>query len=109
MKPSFLQNRFYADSNYDRILREFCKANDVQYQSFWTLTANPHVLKEHAFKTLAQKYKFTPEQLFYTTLIQEGIIPLIGTCNEQHMEQDLAVVGAKVEEADIKTIMGMLK
>jgi diketogulonate reductase-like aldo/keto reductase len=109
VKPSFLQNRFYADSNYDRILREFCLANKVQYQSFWTLTANPHVLQAHSFKALAQKYKFTPEQLFFSTLMQEGMIPLIGTCSEKHMEEDLAVIGAKVEETDRKAIMGMLK
>ncbi len=109
MKPVFLQNRFYAESNYDHILREFCLANKVQYQSFWTLTANPHVLQNQSFQALAKKYKFTPEQLFFATLMEEGIIPLTGTTSERHMEEDLAVVGAKVDETDRKTIMSMLK
>lgn len=45
VKPSVLQNRFYADSGYDAEIREFCKENGIMYQSFWTLSANPHILK----------------------------------------------------------------
>lgn len=37
-------------------------------------------------QTLAKKYKLTAEQLFYAVLIAEDIIPLIGTCSQQHME-----------------------
>lgn len=44
VKPSFVQNRFYADSGYDIELRAYCRANEIRYQSFWTLTANPHIL-----------------------------------------------------------------
>eukprot|EP00913_Durusdinium_trenchii_P010184 g9549.t1 len=44
IKPKVLQNRFYADSGYDRELRAFCLENGVKYQTFWTLTANPHLL-----------------------------------------------------------------
>ena len=43
VKPQILQNRFYARSNYDIEIRRFCKDNAIRYQSFWTLTANPHV------------------------------------------------------------------
>ena len=48
VKPSFLQNRFYRDSGYDRPIRKFCSANGITYQSFWTLTANPHALERCA-------------------------------------------------------------
>ena len=30
-KPKVLQNRFYADSNFDTELRKFCKENNVWY------------------------------------------------------------------------------
>ena len=39
-----LQNRFYVDSGYDLELRQFCREQGITYQTFWTLTANPHVL-----------------------------------------------------------------
>lgn len=45
VKPTVLQNRFYAESGYDEEVRQFCKENGIAYQSFWTLTANPHILK----------------------------------------------------------------
>lgn len=45
IKPSFLQNRFYRDSAYDYEIRQFCKDNNIRYQSFWTLTANPDIIR----------------------------------------------------------------
>jgi diketogulonate reductase-like aldo/keto reductase len=45
VKPTVLQNRFYKDSGYDVQIREFCALHGIAYQSFWTLTANPHILK----------------------------------------------------------------
>ena len=44
IKPKVLQNRFYSDSGYDRELRAFCLEKGIRYQTFWTLTANPHLL-----------------------------------------------------------------
>ena len=45
IKPTFLQNRFYRDSGYDYAIREFCREHSIYYQSFWTLTANPDILR----------------------------------------------------------------
>ena len=47
IKPSFLQNRFYKQSGFDRDIRKYCHDNNIQYQSFWTLTANPNVVKRY--------------------------------------------------------------
>ena len=81
-----MQNRFYSESGYDRELRDFCTKNQVQYQSFWTLTANPHILESQSMQSIGKKYKLTAEQAFYAILMEEGIIPLIGTCSKQHMQ-----------------------
>jgi diketogulonate reductase-like aldo/keto reductase len=45
IKPSFLQNRFYRESGYDREIRAFCAEHSIKYQSFWTLSANPMIIK----------------------------------------------------------------
>lgn len=45
VKPQFLQNRFYRESGYDHEIRQFCRDHDIKYQSFWTLTANPHIIR----------------------------------------------------------------
>lgn len=31
VKPSFLQNRFYSESGYDRAIRAFCSENCIRY------------------------------------------------------------------------------
>ena len=47
VKPSFLQNRFYSQSGYDREIRSFCDEKGILYQGFWTLTANPDALERY--------------------------------------------------------------
>ena len=92
IKPKVLQNRFYADSNYDKDLRAFCRNNHVTYQTFWTLTANKHLLvasKKNAITDAATRLKATPEQILFAYLIRAGHQPLTGTKSPRHMQQDL--------------------
>ena len=44
VKPSYLQNRFYAQTHYDREIHSFCRLNGIRFQTFWTLTANPNIV-----------------------------------------------------------------
>ena|SRR5579872_978030 len=91
IKPTVVQNRFYADTSYDRTIREFCRNHAIIYQSFWTLTANPDVLSHPALLALASKYGRTREQVLLRYLTQNGVVPLTGTRSETHMREDLAV------------------
>jgi diketogulonate reductase-like aldo/keto reductase len=91
IKPAVIQNRFYADTQYDRNIRVFCRQKQIIYQGFWTLTANPALLADTLIKNLAIKYQRSVEQVFYRYLSQSGIIPLIGTTSVQHMREDLAI------------------
>ena len=78
VKPKFIQNRFYKQSNYDKEIREFCKIKGMFYESFWTLTANPHILSKSVVQQLAKKYSKTPEQIFFCFIRSQDIIPLTG-------------------------------
>jgi len=49
-KPSVIQNRFYADTNFDCEIRRFCREKNIFYQSFWTLTGSEHKPKEISFE-----------------------------------------------------------
>jgi len=91
VKPAVIQNRFYAETGYDRAIRDFCREHKVIYQSFWTLTANPNVLTHPTLQALAAKYRRDPAQIFFRFLSQIGIIPLTGTTSESHMREDLAI------------------
>jgi diketogulonate reductase-like aldo/keto reductase len=91
IKPSVLQNRFYADTGFDRELRAYCRQQQVTYQSFWTLTANPRVLAHATFTALASIHRRTPAQVLFRYLTQVGVVPLTGTRSEVHMREDLSI------------------
>jgi len=91
VKPSVVQNRFYAESGYDIKLRQWCNEQGIIYQSFWSLTANPHILGSKAVVDLAQKYDKTQAQILYRYLNQMRIVPLIGSTSQQHMKEDLEI------------------
>jgi diketogulonate reductase-like aldo/keto reductase len=108
IKPAVLQNRFYADTQFDRNLRAFCQTNKIIYQSFWTLTANPEVLAHASMKTLAEKYDRSSPQLFFRYLTQIGIIPLTGTTSEQHMRDDLAIFEFELTDEECQQVDRLL-
>jgi len=89
VKPSVLQNRFYADSGYDVALRTFCSAHGIVYESFWSLTANPHLLGSEPVIRAAMKRGVETPQIFYAYLMAKKIVPLDGTTDEAHMKADL--------------------
>jgi diketogulonate reductase-like aldo/keto reductase len=91
IKPAVLQNRFYAETHYDRDIRNYCKERKIIYQSFWTLSANPHLLAHATMTALASTYKRTAAQILFRYLTQIGVVPLSGTHSEAHMRDDLAI------------------
>jgi len=103
VKPAVIQNRFYQDTDYDKEIRAFARSNGIIYQSFWTLTANPHVLSDPKVKEMSRRYDKTPAQLFFTYLIQSGgFAPLTGTKSKVHMTQDLEALEMKLTDDEMK-------
>jgi diketogulonate reductase-like aldo/keto reductase len=91
VKPAVLQNRFCADTSYDRDIRAYCNQQGIIYQSFWTLTANPHILSHRNVVALGEKYQRTAAQILFRYLTQTEVAPLTGTRSEAHMREDLAI------------------
>ena len=108
VKPAVVQNRFYQQTGYDRDLRNWCSNHGVIYQSFWTLTANPHILYSNSIKNIAQKHKKTEVQTFFRYLHQSGIVPLTGTSSEQHMKEDLNVFDFELSSDDLMDVKRLL-
>lgn len=108
VKPSILQNRFYDQSAYDKELREICKDRGIVYQSFWSLTANPHLLRSTPVTDAASRYGVTSAQVFYRFLNRMGIVPLIGTTSVEHMHEDLAIFDFDLEDREIEAIAALL-
>jgi diketogulonate reductase-like aldo/keto reductase len=91
IKPAVVQNRFHAQTGFDRILRTYCREKGIIYQSFWTLTANPDILAHDTLGMLTARYGRTAAPVFFRYLSQMGIIPLTGTTSATHMREDLEI------------------
>ena len=108
VKPAVLQNRFYQETGYDANLRQWCSDHGVIYQSFWTLTANPHILASNTVRTIAKKYQKTEAQIFFRYLSHSDIVPLTGTTSEQHMKEDLGIFDFELSSEDLKNVSLLL-
>ncbi len=108
IKPAVLQNRFCAETRYDPEIRAFCRENGVIYQSFWTLTANPHILSHRTVMALAEKYQRTTAQILFRYLTQVGVAPLTGTRSEAHMREDLAIFEFELTEPEQAQVTALL-
>jgi len=107
--PAVLQNRFYRDAGYDVRLRAFCRDHGVVYQSFWTLTANPHLLDSGPVRAAAAAHRATPAQVLYRALTQLGVVPLIGTTSREHMDEDLRIFGFELSMQELAGIRALFR
>jgi diketogulonate reductase-like aldo/keto reductase len=107
VKPAVVQNRFYADTHYDRDIRAFCRERGIIYQSFWTLSANPHVLAHATVRMLASRHGRSAAQVLFRYLTQQDVVPLTGTSSELHMREDLAIFdfGLAADELEAMTTL----
>jgi diketogulonate reductase-like aldo/keto reductase len=108
IKPAVIQNRFYAQSGYDLEIRRFCKRNGIVYQSFWTLTANPHLLSHALLRSLAEKHQRSAAQILFRYLSQQGVVPLTGTRSQQHMHEDLAIFEFDLDGAECENVSSLI-
>ncbi len=104
VKPHFVQNRCFAVSGWDRAVRAFCKANGIVYQGFSLLTANRGAMASQQLATLAQRHDCSPAQLIFRFAIDVGMIPLTGTTDAQHMQQDLEIFDMRLQPEEIESI-----
>jgi diketogulonate reductase-like aldo/keto reductase len=104
IKPTVLQNRFYANTNYDREIRIYCNQSQIIYQSFWTLSANPHLLTHNTMTALASKHNRTTAQILFRYLVAIGVVPLTGTRTEAHMRDDLAIFSFELTNDELSAI-----
>ena len=107
VKPTIVQNRFYKDTNYEIDMRQWCAEQGLIFESFWSLTANSHILNSDVVHGLADQYHKTKAQIFFRYLSQSGIVPLTGTRSVQHMQEDLSIFDFELA-ADVVNKLGIL-
>ena len=73
-------------------MRSFCHERNIIYQGFSLLTANKEVLQHSSLINLAVQLNSTPAQVVFSFARAVRILPLTGTSNAEHMNEDLASV-----------------
>ncbi len=104
IRPSFVQNRCYAASGWDRQVRYFCRLHGIVYQGFSLLTANRAALASPHLARIAATHGRTIPQVIFRFAIDVGMIPLTGTTNVEHMRMDLDVFSFQLERPEIEQI-----
>jgi diketogulonate reductase-like aldo/keto reductase len=107
--PTFVQNRCFARTGWDREVRAFCHQHKLTYQGFSLLTANPEVLQHPPLIALAATMNAgptpaTPAQLIFSFARAVGILPLTGTSSAEHMKEDLGSLDLKLPPEVVEAI-----
>jgi diketogulonate reductase-like aldo/keto reductase len=102
--PAFVQNRCFARLGWDRELRRFCRERNIIYQGFSLLTANPDALRHPLVAAIAARAKTTPAQVVFKFAQAAGMLPLTGTSNTEHMQQDLASRDLEMSSEEVRAI-----
>ncbi len=105
--PAFVQNRCFARTGWDREVRAFCTARNITYQGFSLLTANAEVLNHPPLIALATQMEATPAQVIFSFARAVGMLPLTGTSNPEHMNEDLASVKLTLPPEVVSVIESM--
>ena len=58
--------------------------------------------------TMAQNHQKTEAQIFFRYLNQSSIVPLTGTCSEQHMKEDLSIQNFELSSDELKKVSSLL-
>jgi diketogulonate reductase-like aldo/keto reductase len=90
INPSVVQNRLYAETGYDKELRDFCEMNDVEYQCFGVLKSNLELLQDDCVVGLSSDAQVSPESAFYFLVLDLGNVTILnGTKRPERMRKDL--------------------
>jgi len=102
--PTFVQNRCFARTGWDRQVRALCRERGMVYQGFSLLTANVAELHHPAFQNIVTRAGRTPAQVVFRFAMQVGMQPLTGTTDLRHMREDLEAFDFDLPDADVTQI-----
>lgn len=106
---AWVQNRCFARDRWDAEVRAVCDDNDITYQGFSLLTANARELSVEEVAEIARRHDATLPQVVFRFAMQLGIVPLTGTGDAKHMEEDLACDGFDLSDDEMKTMLDLVE
>lgn len=102
--PTFVQNRCYARTGWDRDVRAVCARAGVVYQGFSLLTANPRELRHPTLATIGRRHGLDPAPTVFAFARAIGMVPLTGSSTRAHLDADRAAVAVTLTSAEVDSI-----
>jgi diketogulonate reductase-like aldo/keto reductase len=102
--PSFVQNRCYAKTGWDRAVRAWCAPRGIRYQGFSLLTANRAELAGPVAQRIALRTGRPVAQVLFRFSQLLGMLPLTGTSQLEHMRLDLAASELELSSAELAAL-----
>lgn len=90
---------------HDEKLISFCKENDIQIMAWGPLLRGN--LENKKMEEIAEKYNKTTAQLLLRWNIQQGIIPIPKSKNEQRLQQNIDVFDFEITKEDMEELNHM--
>jgi len=103
-----VQNRWFERNGWDKDVYDYCMSKGILYQSFWTLTGSPSLLRHPSLQALAQKYECTPAQAVYAIAQSFGIHPLSGSTQQKHMLDGVKTRDIQVSQEDSQAMKELI-
>lgn len=107
--PDFVQNRCYASAGWDAAVRKVCAQHGIRYQGFSLLTANRQIFAHPDFLTLTIHVGCTGAQLIFALARHLGILPLIGSTQIKHLQEDQAAMGLSLSAEQVQLLEGLVQ
>jgi len=95
-KVEVVQNRWYEKIDWNKEVVRYCREKGIMFQSFWTLTGSPTLLKHNSVLALAEATGSTTAQIIFRLAQTHGVTPLAGSKTEEHMRD-----GVEAEKIDL--------
>jgi len=103
-----VQNRWFEGNGWDKDILDYCNSNGIRYQSFWTLTGSPSLLRHPLLQDIALKYQCTPAQAVYAIAQSFGVVPLAGSTSEKHMLDGIRAYELQIAQDDSEIIKQLI-
>jgi len=104
VKPMVVQNRCFAIHGWDSDVRRICREHGIVYQGFSLLTANGFVVRAPQVQKIGHRLGITPAQVIFVFAMQIGMMPLTGTTDREHMNQDLNAMDVRLTDDEVTVI-----
>lgn len=82
-----------------------CRDEGIVYQGFSLLTANARELAGPTLGRIARRAGATVAQVVFAFALAVGMIPLTGSSDRRHLDEDLAAFDLALDAAEVDAVL----